>query len=137
MKRFDPYFPAEDREHIEGDRVIDGTGKWVMPGMINLHLHLRDEPLPLDYVYYLQLATGITTVGPASDRGLDEAMTDAGRSARNEMLAPRMFPLWGWGEGISGYSRAQLEDPAMAPEIALRSVDRSTFWRTVARARAS
>lgn len=122
MKRFDPYFPAEDREHIEGDRVIDGTGKWVMPGMINLHLHLRDEPLPLDYVYYLQLATGITTVGPASDRGLDEAMTDAGRSARNEMLAPRMFPLWGWGEGISGYSRAQLEDPAMAPEIAEKMV---------------
>lgn len=122
MKRFDPYFPAEEREHIEGDRVIDGTGKWVMPGMINLHLHLRQEPLPLDYVYYLQLATGITTLGPASDRGLDEAMTDAGRSARNEMLAPRMFPLWGWGAGISGYSRAQLEDPAMAPEIAEKMV---------------
>lgn len=122
MKRFDPYFPAGDREHIEGDRVIDGTGKWVMPGLINLHLHLRDEPLPLEYVYYLQLATGVTTVGPASDRGLDEAMTDAGRSARNEMLAPRMFPLWGWGSGISGYSREQLEDPAMAPEIAEKMV---------------
>lgn len=118
MRRFSPYDPAEEREHIEGDRVIDGTDKWVMPGMINLHLHLRDEPLPLDYVYYLQLATGITTVGPAADRGLDEAMTDAGRSARNEMLAPRMFPLWGWGEGVSGFSRAELDDPAMAPEIA-------------------
>ena len=64
MRRFDPYMPAEEREHIDGDRVIDGTGKWVMPGMINLHLHLRNEPLPLEYVYYLQLATGITTLGP-------------------------------------------------------------------------
>ena len=45
-------------------------------------------------------------------------MTDAGRSARNEMLAPRMFPLWGWGQGVSGFSRADLEDPTMAPEIA-------------------
>ena len=122
MRRFSPYDPAEEREHIEGDRVIDGTDKWVMPGMINLHLHLRDEPLPLDYVYYLQLVTGITTVGPAADRGLDEAMTDAGRSARNEMLAPRMFPIWRWAAGTD-YTRAQLEDPAMAPEIARAMVD--------------
>jgi hypothetical protein len=118
MRRFDPYLPAAERNHIQGDRVIDGTGKWVMPGMINLHLHLRNEPLPLNYVYYLQLATGITTLGPASDRGLDSAMTEAAGSAANQILAPRMYPLWSWGQGISGYSREQLEDPAMAPEIA-------------------
>jgi hypothetical protein len=123
MRRFDPYMPAEEREHLEGDRVIDGTGKWVMPGMINLHLHLRNEPLPLEYVYYLQLATGITTLGPASDRGLDEAMTEVGRSARNEIVAPRMFPLWSWGNGISGFTPEQLEDPAMAPRVAQAMVD--------------
>jgi len=118
MRRFDPYMPADERRHIEGDRVIDGTGKWVMPGLINLHLHLREEPLPLEYVYLMQLATGVTTLGPASDRGLDEAMTEAEGAARNEILAPRMFPLWTWGGGISGYTREQLEDPEMAPEIA-------------------
>ncbi len=118
MRRFDPYLPPAERNHLQGDRVIDGTGKWVMPGMINLHLHLREEPLPLNYVYYLQLATGITTLGPASDRGLDSAMTEAAGSAANQILAPRMYPLWSWGQGISGYTREQLEDPAMAPEIA-------------------
>ncbi len=123
MRRFDPYMAAEEREHIEGDRVIDGTGKWVMPGMINLHLHLRNEPLPLEYVYYLPLATGIPTLGPASDRGLDAAMTEAEGVARNEILAPRMFPLWSWGQGVSGFTREQLEDPAMAPEIAQTMVD--------------
>jgi len=123
MRRFDPYMPAVEREHIEGDRVIDGTGKWVMPGMINLHLHLRNEPLPLEYVYLLQLATGITTLGPASDRGLDNAMTEADASARNELLAPRMFPLWSWGQGVSGFTREELEDPAMAPQIAQTMVD--------------
>ncbi|NQW04938.1 MAG: amidohydrolase family protein [Acidobacteria bacterium] len=118
MRRFDPYDPAAERDHIEGDRVIDGTGKWVMPGMINLHLHLRTEPLPLNYVYYLQLATGITTLGPASDRGLDSAMTEAAGSAANAILAPRMFPLWSWGQGISGFTREDLENPAKAPEVA-------------------
>ncbi len=123
MRRFDPYMPATEREHLEGDRVIDGTGKWVMPGMINLHLHLRNEPLPLEYVYLLQLATGVTTLGPAADRGLDNAMTEADASARNELLAPRMFPLWSWGNGVSGFTREQLEDPAMAPTIAQAMVD--------------
>jgi hypothetical protein len=118
MRRFDPYTPESEWEHLTGDRIIDGRGKHVMPGLVNLHLHLRNEPLPLEYVYLMQLATGVTTLGPASDRGLDEAMTEAGRSARNELLAPRMYPLWGWGSGVSGYSREQLEDPAMAPEIA-------------------
>ena len=122
MKRFDPYTPESEWEHLQGDRVIDARGMWVMPGLINLHLHLRQEPLPLQYVYYLQLATGVTTLGPASDRGLKEAMEEADRSARNEILAPRMFPLWSWGQGIEGYTREQLEDPAMAPEIAAAMV---------------
>ena len=31
-----------------GDRVIDGTGLYVMPGMIDLHHHTREAPIPLD-----------------------------------------------------------------------------------------
>lgn len=123
MRRFDPYTPESEWERLEGDRVIDATGKWVMPGMFNLHLHLRDEPLPLEYIYLMQLATGVTTFGPTTERGLDEQMTEAGRSARNELLAPRMYPLWSWGQGISGFSREELEDPEMAPQVAQAMID--------------
>lgn len=35
------------------DAEIDGTGKYVLPGLINLHGHVQDErggtPQPLDY----------------------------------------------------------------------------------------
>ena len=44
-------------DRMTGDRVIDGAGKYVMPGMIDLHMHLRQEPMELAYVYYLKLAS--------------------------------------------------------------------------------
>ena len=102
---------------VTADRTIDGTGKYVMPGMIDLHMHLRTEPMPIEYVYYLKLAHGVTSLVPAPDRGLDNAREEEQRSINNEIIAPRMFPIWGWGSNTD-YTRAQLDDPAMAPEIA-------------------
>ena len=119
MVPFDPV-SAERREGSErmtGDRIIDATGMTVMPGMLDLHMHLRQEPMEIEYVYYLKLAHGVTTLVPAPDRGLDEALREADRSARNEILAPRMYPIWGWGATLST-PREELEDPAQAPRIA-------------------
>ena len=48
------------------DRVIDGTGMYVMPGIIDMHGHVQfsrgNTPMPRDYVYKLWLSHGITTV---------------------------------------------------------------------------
>jgi hypothetical protein len=119
MIPFDPV-TAERRggsDRMTGDRVIDGTGMYVMPGMIDLHMHLRQEPMEIEYVYYLKLAHGVTTMVPAPDRGLQNGMNEAARSTKNEILAPRMFPIWRWGSETD-YTRAQLEDPTKASEIA-------------------
>src|SRR5690606_16823374 len=119
MIPFDPVTARSrgDGERPTGDRVMDGKGMYVLPGMIDLHMHLREEPMPLEYVYYLKLAHGVTTMVPAADRGLENAMQEARRSERNEILAPRMFPIWGWG-AMTDYTREQREDPRMAPQIA-------------------
>ena len=119
MVPFDPV-TAERRgndQRMTGDRVIDATGMYVMPGMIDLHMHLRQEPMEIEYPYYLKLAHGVTTMVPAADRGLDAGMEQAELSARNEILAPRLFPIWRWGSNTD-FSAEQLVDPAMAPEIA-------------------
>lgn len=124
MVPFDPV-TAERRgevERMDGDRVIDATGMYVMPGMIDLHMHLRQEPMEIEYPYYLKLAHGVTTLVPAPDRGLTAAMAEADRSARNELLAPRMFPIWRWGAELD-LPREELENPTNAPDIARRMVE--------------
>jgi hypothetical protein len=119
MIPFDPVTAERrgDTERPTGDRVIDAEGMYVLPGMIDLHMHLRTEPMEIEYVYYLKLAHGVTTLVPAADRGLTAAMAEAGRSARNESLAPRMYPIWGWGAGVD-FTREELDDPTNAPRIA-------------------
>ena len=97
-----------------GDRVIDATGMYVMPGMIDLHQHFRTDALPLEYTYYLKLAHGVTTLVPAEGARLREQVS---LSQENMILAPRLFQLYGWG-ATTDYGRAALEDPARAPEIA-------------------
>ncbi len=117
MVPFDPV-TAERRgaeARMNGDRVIDATGKYVMPGMIDLHMHLRTQPMEIDYVYFLKLAHGVTTIVPAPDRGLDSALVQQKLSAENKVLAPRQYPIWGWG---NGFPRDEYENPANAPRIA-------------------
>lgn len=125
MIPFDPVTAERrgDSDRPVGDRIIDATGKYVMPGMIDLHMHLRQEPMPIEYVYYTKLAHGVTTLVPAPDRGLDNAMQEAARSENNEILAPRMFPIWGWGSNTD-YDREFLENPVNAPRVASEMVEK-------------
>jgi hypothetical protein len=103
-----------DPDRMQGDRVIEGEGLFVMPGMINLHLHLREEALPLDYIYYMQLATGVTSIGPAEEGRVQDHLEAV---ENNDILSPRLFPIYGWGSKTD-YSEDDLMNPELAPQIA-------------------
>jgi cytosine/adenosine deaminase-related metal-dependent hydrolase len=115
---FDPVAAerAGARPRVTGDRIIEANGMYVMPGMVDLHTHIRQLPQEIEYVYYLKLAMGVTTMVNAADRGYDDAMEQAKKSAANEIIAPRMYPLTSYGTGTS-FNRRQLDDPAMAPQV--------------------
>jgi imidazolonepropionase-like amidohydrolase len=79
-----------------GDVEIDATGKYVLPGLINVHAHLQSNRSGhslggYEYVLKLWLANGITTVrevGPESDTGIVRLRDE---SAAGKIVAPRLF----------------------------------------------
>jgi imidazolonepropionase-like amidohydrolase len=82
-----------------GGRVIDATGMYVTPGLIDMHMHLNDSPgVPLEYIYKLLLGHGVTTVRTFSIGQMtpDQMVAEKQRSAENKIVAPRLFvfPFW-------------------------------------------
>jgi hypothetical protein len=76
-----------------GEVEIDAAGKYVLPGLINLHGHTQDErggtPQPVEYCMKMWLACGITTV---RDVGAGKKTLDwREQSAKNEIASPRIF----------------------------------------------
>ncbi|MGI9056944.1 MAG: amidohydrolase family protein [Pyrinomonadaceae bacterium] len=77
----------------KGDVEIDAEGKYVLPGLINLHGHTQDErggtPQPVEYCMKMWLACGITTV---RDVGASpKTLKWREQSAKNEIASPRIF----------------------------------------------
>jgi imidazolonepropionase-like amidohydrolase len=81
----------------DADAIIDAAGKYVMPGIINTHMHWHEErvgPLPIQYERNLYLAAGVTT---AREVGGDFEKTRKWRadSAAHTIVAPRilLYPM--------------------------------------------
>ena len=86
-------------------REIDGTGMYVMPGLVDLHVHQGTQQKAPDSEYYnkLWLGHGITTVRGVPFASFDYSVKEKTRSAKNEITAPRYSvyqrPGSGWGQG--------------------------------------
>ncbi|MDT7526218.1 amidohydrolase family protein [Pseudidiomarina sp. GXY010] len=85
-----------------GDRELDLTGKYVLPGFIDMHGHIGGsaDGIPAEYVLKLWLAHGITTVRePGSFNGLAWTKWHQQQSQSNQIVAPRIIPFVGFGMG--------------------------------------
>src|SRR5262245_30850044 len=97
-----------------GAVTIDGRGKYLIPGLIEMHGHLPNPnagPELTENVLFLYVANGVTTV-----RGMQGQLPHLelkARIARGEVLGPR---LWVPGPQLSG-------NAAPSPEVGRRLVE--------------
>ena len=104
-----PGAPIDDDDRPQdATREIDAEGMYVMPGFIDLHTHIGGVPKApeAEYVYKLWMGHGVTTVRDAGSGARDWVLSERDRSARNEIVAPRIVAYGrpGTGEGWEGGS---------------------------------
>lgn len=115
----------------EGGEVVDATGKFLIPGLVDLHNHYRDGLE--EWSWALQLHAGVLTVRSlGSDHGQTPAMIDEARAGN--VPAPRIFTA---GVGFShpeGFPPGKLgpateeEAREMVRELAAQEVDLIKMW---------
>jgi hypothetical protein len=115
----DPIAAREGRARrpAAGDLEIDANGKYVLPGLINLHAHTQDErggvPMPVEYCTKLWLACGITTV---RDVGASpKTLQWRADSMSGKLIAPRIFAygVFGFGAGPRTAAEARVRVQAL------------------------
>ncbi|MDT8449878.1 MAG: amidohydrolase family protein, partial [Wenzhouxiangellaceae bacterium] len=100
-----PGIEIEDDKRPElagGGREIDVSGKFVLPGFIDMHGHIggQEQGTPAEYVYKLWLGHGITTIrDPGSGNGMEWTLNERRRAARGEIAAPRILAYVTFGQG--------------------------------------
>jgi imidazolonepropionase-like amidohydrolase len=81
-------------ERPQADVVIDGRGKYLLPGFVNTHMHWHEERLPgvtqpIQYERNLYLAAGVTTARELGGN-FDKTREWRAQSAAHTIIAPRI-----------------------------------------------
>ena len=93
---------GRDFRRPTGDKIIDAKGKYVIPGLVEMHAHLpspRSEygPNGLDFAYRLYLGHGVTTVRDAGTGAGIALMAEQRKlSEANQLVAPRLVLCQRW-----------------------------------------
>ncbi len=74
---------ADDIEKSDGDEVIDGSGKYLVPGLVDMHVHFRDPGF--EYKETIESGARAATHGGFSDVATmpnTDPVTDTGTGVR-------------------------------------------------------
>jgi cytosine/adenosine deaminase-related metal-dependent hydrolase len=118
--------PGEKFTAPAGAEIIDARGRFIIPGLIDGHVHLvhilRTLDLPAEELFPLFLAHGVTTVRDAGDEITAEQKLAAYAGAHPE-LAPRVFtcsPLVDGNPAYHPFVSWPMTDPAKVPAFVER-----------------
>ena len=108
-----PGAPMRSDRAAKTDFEIDATGLYLLPGFVDMHVHGGGAPKNADaeYAYRLWMAHGVTTVRGVPLASNEFTVREKARSARNEIVAPR---IWNYQRPGSGWGQGSVDDPESA-----------------------
>lgn len=108
-ERIEALGPASSVAVPDGARVIDGAGRYLVPGLAEMHAHVPGgaDPRYVEEVLFLYVANGVTTA--RGMLGTPEHLALRERLRRHEVLGPRLFTS---GPSLSGQSVGSPADAA-------------------------
>jgi hypothetical protein len=134
--------PATEVPVPSGAQVLDARGKFLIPGLWDMHVHLRGRTAPTDIDMPLYVANGVTGVRDMSSDCYGKVDAEAGCIAdlrrwqrqleAGELLGPRLLALGSWGvngpslpDGLPPFfaARTREEGQELARYFAVRGVD--------------
>jgi len=106
--------PAATLQPPAGARIVDGSGRYLMPGLSEMHAHIPSPQQGEDVIertLFLYVSNGVTTVRGMLGHPRHLELRD--QAARNEILSPRIYTS---GPSLNGNS-------APTPDVAVRMVE--------------
>jgi len=101
--------PVDDIPVPEGATVVEGRGRWLLPGLGEMHAHVPPDREAAERTLFLYLSQGVTTargmLGQPAHLELREAL------ARDEVLGPRLYTT---GPSLNGQSIPNPDSAARA-----------------------
>ena len=113
-----PGVPINARSRPQNaSKEIDATGMYVLPGLVDMHVHTggSGKAPQAEYVYKLWMGNGVTTTRGVPHGDFDWSLQEKARAARNEIVAPRMFAYQRPGSG-RGWGGRPIDSPQAARE---------------------
>ena len=107
----------EDKRPTDATREIDAHGSYVMPGIIDMHTHTggSTKAPEAEYTYKLWMGHGVTTIRGVPSGDMAFSLSEKARSAKNDIVAPRIFSYHRMGSGEK-YADTEILTPAGARE---------------------
>ena len=98
---------------------IDGRGKFLIPGLADMHTHVAEDSADAEHILLLMLSHGVTTIrnmdyDPGNAANEERILRFRARAAAGTLLSPRIYTSGPWGPRQYTDRQHQAGDPRPA-----------------------